>query len=475
MIVRRNTLAGALALTRAEIADMFQYRVVLFLYSLWEVVHPIVYLAVWGAIAGEGEVGGLRLSDFAAYYLTFMLVSHITAAIEIYTFGPMIQQGELSPHLLRPMNPVWVAAARNVSYKSVSLVLLIPVWIGLVIILRPAFTVTPGSVALFLVALVVAALLSFLVGTTFALLAFWTTRSFSFWEIWIGLTFLLGGQVAPVELLPGFVQNLATALPMRYTPRLPHRGLAQPPGRRRTRPRLRPPGRLADRRRADRAPGLARGHPPVLRRGRLTVRILRIVLAFLRAAILKETAYRAELVGNIFRSVIGIGVAVGGLAVVFSHTSDLSGWTLEQAMVLLGVYYLVQGVVQTALSPSLNEVVTEVRKGTFDYVLLKPVPSLLLSSTRRFVVWHLADVALGGTVIAVGLIRLEAQITVGIAAVFVAVMVGGVAIVFSIWLALTTLVFWFVRVENITMIFQLFFDTGRYPSRDLPLLAASAA
>ena len=205
------------------------------------------------------------------------------------------------------------------------------------------------------------------------------------------------------------------------------------------------------------------------------MRIPRILWAFLRAALLQETAYRAELLGNMVRSVIGIAVAVGGLAVVFSHTSSLSGWTLEQAMVLLGVYYLVQGVVQTALSPSLNEVVTEVRKGTFDYVLLKPVPSLLLSSTRRFAVWHLADVLLGGTVIAVGLIRLEAQITVGIAAVFFAVMVGGVAIVFSIWLALTTLVFWFVRIENITMIFQLFFDTGRYPRRDLPLLAAPAA
>ena len=198
------------------------------------------------------------------------------------------------------------------------------------------------------------------------------------------------------------------------------------------------------------------------------MRIPRILWAFLRAALLQETAYRAELLGNMVRSVIGIAVAVGGLAVVFSHTSSLSGWTLEQAMVLLGVFYLVQGVVQTALSPSLNEVVTEVRKGTFDYVLLKPVPSLLLSSTRRFAVWHLADVALGGTVIAVGLIRLEAQITVGIAAVFFAVMVGGVAIVFSIWLALTTLVFWFVRVENITMIFQLFFDTGRYPVEIYP-------
>ncbi|MYD93210.1 MAG: hypothetical protein F4Y02_05855 [Chloroflexi bacterium] len=217
MIVRRTTLAGALALTRAEIADMFQYRTQLFIYALWSVIGPIVYLAVWGSIAGDGDVGGLRQSDFAAYYLTFMLVTQLTVAIEIYTFGPMIQQGELSPHLLRPMNPVWVAAARNISYKSVSMLLMIPLWFGFVFILRPEFSVTVGSVALFVAALMLAALLSFLVGTTFALLAFWTTRSYSFWEIWVWLTFLLGGQVAPVELLPGFVQNLATALPMRYT------------------------------------------------------------------------------------------------------------------------------------------------------------------------------------------------------------------------------------------------------------------
>ena len=54
MTIRRAALAGALALTRAELADMFQYRVVLFLYSLWEVVHPIVYLAVWGAHRRRG-------------------------------------------------------------------------------------------------------------------------------------------------------------------------------------------------------------------------------------------------------------------------------------------------------------------------------------------------------------------------------------------------------------------------------------
>ncbi len=213
----RLGLAGPLAMLRAEMADMLQYRVVVFLYALWGFIHPIVYMAVWSAVAGEGDVGGLRQSDFTAYYLTFMIVSHLTVAIEIYTFGPMIQYGRLSPHLLRPMHPVWVAAARNLSYKAVAVLLLIPIWTALFLVLRPEFGATPASIALFMLSLAGAVLLSFLAGTGFALLAFWTTRSGSSWEIWMGLTFLLGGQVAPVELLPGVMGQLAAALPMRYT------------------------------------------------------------------------------------------------------------------------------------------------------------------------------------------------------------------------------------------------------------------
>ena len=48
---------------------------------------------------------------------------------------------------------------------------------------------------------------------------------------------------------------------------------------------------------------------------------------------------------------------------------------------------------------------------------------------------------------------------------FVGLLICGVAIVYAIWLALTTLVFWFVRVANVTMIFNLFFQTDATPSR----------
>ena len=212
-----QSMAGALALGRAELADFFQYRIVMFLYALWDIISPIVYLAVWSAVAGDGAVGGYRQGDFVTYYLVFMAVTHLTAAIEVYTFGPMIQHGRLSPHLLRPMHPIWVAVARNLAYKVVSMLFLLPVWLVLFLLLRPPFQADPLAIGLFIPALTLAGLLSFLVGTCFALLAFWTTRSFSFWEIWMGLTFLLGGQVAPVAVLPGLVQTLAVALPMRYT------------------------------------------------------------------------------------------------------------------------------------------------------------------------------------------------------------------------------------------------------------------
>jgi ABC-2 type transport system permease protein len=40
---------------------------------------------------------------------------------------------------------------------------------------------------------------------------------------------------------------------------------------------------------------------------------------------------------------------------------------------------------------------------------------------------------------------------------------AGAAIVYSFWLILTTLSFWFVRVENILVIFQSVYEAGRWP------------
>ena len=135
----RYVVAGFIALIKIELANIFQYRIVMFLYALWEVVNPVIYLIVWSTVAGDGRIAGFSRDDFVMYYLVFMVVAHLTQAIEVYTFGPLIEQGKLSPRLLRPIHPSWAAAATNIAYKTVSLIMLGPVWIAAFLIMRPSF------------------------------------------------------------------------------------------------------------------------------------------------------------------------------------------------------------------------------------------------------------------------------------------------------------------------------------------------
>ena len=63
----------------------------------------------------------------------------------------------------------------------------------------------------------------------------------------------------------------------------------------------------------------------------------------------------------------------------------------------------------------------------------------------------------------VALSRLGEQVGVLQAAVFGLMVLAGGAIVYAFWLILATLSFWFVRVENILVIFQSVYEAGRWP------------
>jgi ABC-2 type transport system permease protein len=59
--------------------------------------------------------------------------------------------------------------------------------------------------------------------------------------------------------------------------------------------------------------------------------------------------------------------------------------------------------------------------------------------------------------------RLGERIGAGEAAAFAVMLLAGGAIVYSFWLILASLSFWFVRVENILVIFQSMYEAGRWP------------
>ena len=191
--------------------------------------------------------------------------------------------------------------------------------------------------------------------------------------------------------------------------------------------------------------------------------LLRLLWVFFRVGVMGELAYRVNFVVRLFQSLVELGTALAGLAIVFSYTDNLGGWRPDEIVALVGVYFLVGGVIGLFIQPSMEAFIESIREGTLDFTLTKPEDGQLLISIQDVEIWELIDILLGFGVLTVALVRLGERIGAGQAAAFAVMLLAGGAIVYSFWLILASLSFWFVRVENILVIFQSMYEAGRWP------------
>jgi ABC-2 type transport system permease protein len=190
---------------------------------------------------------------------------------------------------------------------------------------------------------------------------------------------------------------------------------------------------------------------------------LRLLFTFFRVNLLSETAYRVNFFVQLFQSLLELGTSLAGLAVVFSFTDTLGGWSVEEMLALVGVYFLIGGLISLVVQPAMSSFIESVRDGTLDFMLTKPEDAQLLVSIQRVAIFSLIDLLLGAGVLIFALVRLGGRIGVGEALAFAGTLLAGGVIVYSFWLILASLSFWFVRVENLLEIFRSMYEAGRWP------------
>jgi ABC-2 type transport system permease protein len=190
---------------------------------------------------------------------------------------------------------------------------------------------------------------------------------------------------------------------------------------------------------------------------------VRLFGVYFRIGAMGEMQYRLNFFVQLFQSLLQVGTAIGGLAVIFSYAHSLGGWLPDEVLALVGVYTLVGGLIGLVIYPSMEQFIASVRDGMLDFTLVKPVDAQLLISVYQVDIWKLIDIVLGLGVLVVALVRLGERVGVQQAAFFIAMLVTGGVIIYSFWLILATLSFWFVRVENITEIFRSMYEAGRWP------------
>jgi ABC-2 type transport system permease protein len=190
---------------------------------------------------------------------------------------------------------------------------------------------------------------------------------------------------------------------------------------------------------------------------------LRLLAVFVRVSVLGELAYRVNFFMQLFESLLELAASLAGLAVVFSYTDTLGGWRPDEVLALVGVYFLAGGVIGLVIQPGMEQFIESVRDGTLDFTLTKPEDAQLLISIQRVEIWQLIDIVLGLGVLGTALVRLGETVGAFEAAEFAVMLLAGGVIIYSFWLILATLSFWFVRVENILEIFRSMYEAGRWP------------
>src|SRR3990172_5830373 len=129
-------------------------------------------------------------------------------------------------------------------------------------------------------------------------------------------------------------------------------------------------------------------------------RYLRLLGVQLRASTAIALQYRVEFLGEGALALFWAFWSLVPLLVVFGHRSAVAGWNFEEALVVMGWFTLIKGVLAGAVNPSLSSVVEHIRKGTLDFVLLKPADAQFLVSTARFQPWRATNVLAAGVIFA---------------------------------------------------------------------------
>jgi ABC-2 type transport system permease protein len=191
---------------------------------------------------------------------------------------------------------------------------------------------------------------------------------------------------------------------------------------------------------------------------------LTVARTFFRLGLLNIMQYRTDFFVSLLNVLISLGTQLLGLQVIFGQTTDLRGWTHSDLIVLVGIHMLVGGLLGMVIRPSMQAMMEGIRLGTFDFVLTKPVDSQLYASVQTVAPQSTTDMLFGIGVILIGMAQLETGLTVGSVALFLAMLLAGTIIIYSFMLMLSTMAFWFVRLENVLVIFQTMFgNAGSWP------------
>lgn len=184
---------------------------------------------------------------------------------------------------------------------------------------------------------------------------------------------------------------------------------------------------------------------------------------YFRIGMMNELQYRVNFFIQLLQTGVALATGLIGLALVFDQVDNLAGWTRPELLAVMGVHILMGGVIRSAIQPNMERLMNDVLNGTLDFALTKPADAQALVSVREFRFWQLTDVLVGLVVIGVAVTQLQSGMEAMQVVAFIAALIMGAVMLYCVWLMVTSIAFWVIRVNEIVNLFEGLYAAGRWP------------
>jgi viologen exporter family transport system permease protein len=195
----------------------------------------------------------------------------------------------------------------------------------------------------------------------------------------------------------------------------------------------------------------------------------KLLSAFLKVNVQMSLAYRADTIVNILLNIMWLGWELLSLSIIFSNTQTIAGWGFGELIALLGVFRLVHTLMIALIWPNTEKFNQSIRDGSMDYTLLQPINSMFLVTFSRITVWRAWDLILAAVLITIGVNMSGETVTAPELLAFFLLTASGAIVLYSLWIVLIALTFWFTKFDNNVTILQALLDSGRYPVTVYPV------
>jgi len=200
---------------------------------------------------------------------------------------------------------------------------------------------------------------------------------------------------------------------------------------------------------------------------------LRVFVTFARNSLVRDMTFRGNFLIETVSSMSWVFMNLGFYVLVFQHTPRLGSvsnwgqydfaWGKYEFFLFLSTTLIINSLVQTLFMANASEFSELIRTGTLDFALLKPIDTQFLVSLQRVQWSSLGNLALGNGLAGYSLWRMGWMPTVLQVALFVLFVACGVAMLYSLMIALAATSIWLGRNQSLYNFWFYITNFSRYP------------